>query len=152
MAYADIIRTDNYTREDLATLIDGAIVKSYGFDSDGSVLSTSSTSGVTTNLSVTVTVEAGDVVLVSYTLNGSNASAGSWVRAFVKENGVDATITYSQAAVASDTGGDGALITNTRLLTSPATGTVTYEVFFLRNGGTAYVDDKELQVLVLRAA
>lgn len=154
MGYGDPIRTDEYTREQLASLIEGCLVLDFARDVDSSNISTTSTSMVTANVSVTVTVATGQVVLVGFNIGISGDSTPGTAYAAIFENGSTVNFDSAIGLDADSTSGAQNAISQTQLITSPATGSVTYDLRYSRSSGlnTVYSSYQQIWAMVLEAA
>ena len=148
MAYADVIRSANYTREDLADLIDGALVLDY--DSYSSAALVSSTSEVTSNASLTVTAAAGQMVIFHFASNFSN-SIGNQAFFRVWKNGTAWTYYHYTHSDTSSASGQEANWSITLFDIGPVSGSNTYTLYFGSDGGsgTTYIKDKYGYAIVL---
>lgn len=154
MAFADSIRTDNYTREELASLIEGALVVDSAVFNDTANISTTSTGDVTTGTSVTVNVSAGQQVLTGFFMGASVDVAEGTAFAILYENGVTTGAEIAQYNGAVATSGNITTLSQVQLHKTPATGSVIYEIYYSKSGAptNVYSTYRFLWALVLQAA
>lgn len=155
MAYADSIRTTNYTREELADLLDdlseGRIVDAQISSTAGSVLSTTATSSTATGQSVTVTgVESGDSVLLFSSFSVSHGTTGGYIIPQIYRSTTAIGVEAWTRDHAVNTNGAQKVGSLMHIDTTPGTGSVTYNLYWRTAAGTAYMRDRTLIAFVLR--
>ena len=107
-----------------------------------------------TGMSITLTVETGDMVEDLFSCTYSTATAGTITRFALVENGVVTSADFATEPVDNQVFGRTEACARSHLIVSPATGSVTYKWQFARNAagaaGTVYTDHRHMSVKVFR--
>lgn len=151
MAFADTLRSATVSWSDAATLMENLLITaSVDFDSD--VISTSSTSyQVMTGNSLSVTVVAGEKVLLLATGNCSHGTAAGFVFFGLHRDTTQVGIDKNISVPYSGTGGDSNEWTVIGL-DNPGAGTYTYTCKYKVSAGTGYVRNRTLIALRIRGS
>jgi len=155
MAYADGIRSGNPTMDDVGDLIEGLLVDQAALDTASAITSsTSSTYVAISDMDSTVTVASGDYVFITYGLSYSydGTSVRTGFTLYEDGSAVDTGVTLTSWA--ASTNGYTDVVSSALLLTSPATGSVTYDLRWriVSGSGTMYATHRNFVVIPFRAS
>lgn len=147
MAFADLIRTANGTREDVADLLEKLLI--IGEQNTSGVISTSSATLATMgSMSHSLTIVSGVWVvnMLYVSISGQTADKQSTIE--IQENG---TALVSQVWSSSDVSTDGRdeLVTLFHLQKTPVNGTTTYRAQWKSNDGATIFDSSSGRLITL---
>lgn len=146
MAFADSIRTKDYTREELADLIESMLPYSQQFQQVSTLSTTTTTSpGVQVSGSgLTVTTEADDELDISFFMNVSPGTAGNTIFGRLYD-GSSVLHTGQLRLWTADTNGTQGIIAF-RTIFKPGAATKTYSMYWSTVAGTGYSGSQRLTV------
>lgn len=152
MAYADDLRQAVFNPSTAADLIEGVLIGTY-YDSKTSTDSTTVSSAISDvpNLSITLTKEADQIVLISGQF-GLSCSSTNQVFSAIARRGTTSLSeqSFGTYRTTAGTGGRELLCTCVGLDTSTTTGSVTYYLSYFQQGVTYYTREAYMQALVYR--
>jgi hypothetical protein len=149
MAYGDTFRKTSWTSEDLATSIEGLLIDVN--TATGTFLSTSS--GNVTIATITLTLEAGESVLLIGDLTYSTSTAQD-VIGFNLYRDATALLTRSRWSESSKgtTSGQQSSASASTIDVPSVAGTYSYTLQFFPNSSTAYIDIGQLTTATFRSS
>lgn len=153
MAFADDIRTENYTRNELGDLLEDLLVQAEIDSVENTSTSTTSTSKVDlSGMDISVTIGAGYKVLILHTVMVSNATSAAQVSSIIEDVSTSSELSAMDLRVwRGDTAGEDACISHFGLH-NPGAGTFQYKGRWFTNTGTAYSNYRKLSVITLRVS